>query len=357
MTGVALAACHDGSSNSPPPPEVEGPYASDDLWMCKPDLDRNYCLDADLDVTFIWSDTSFEFKEHEVAADPEFDCFYVYPTQDFTEEPGNYEDLDNVEPFLRSLYNQAARFSSLCNLYVPIYRQMTIGTYSLGEDLKDSEFYQLAAGDIDEAFSQYLKESGDRPFVLMGHSQGSHMLIELLQQRFDSDPALRERLISALLLGPVNLLEVPEGQLAGGSFENIPLCSHATDNACIVAYDSIAEGSPLIENRETAPCVNTTLLGGSAGVYEYSIFNTDDAPFPHDVGTQWIAYPEMHTARCHREDNYLSVGVVDNPPATLPLSPAVVQAFLGGSTLHQVDVNYAIGDLLRIVAAQADSRP
>ena len=136
--------------------------------MCKPGIDIDYCLDADLDVTFIWSDSSFEFREHEVAVDPGFDCFYVYPTQDFTEEPGNYEDLDNVEPFLRSLYNQAARFSSLCNLYVPIYRQMTIGTYSLGEGIKDSEFYQIATGDIDEAFSQYLKESGDRPFMLIG---------------------------------------------------------------------------------------------------------------------------------------------------------------------------------------------
>lgn len=110
---------------------------------------------------------------------------------------------------------QAARFGSLCNLYVPRYRQATIGSYpdDGGTDLYDLESFQVAYADVLDAFQTYLATYNEgRPFVLLGHSQGTHHLIRLLQEEFDDAPALRGQLISALLVGPTGRLRVPPGR-------------------------------------------------------------------------------------------------------------------------------------------------
>jgi hypothetical protein len=289
--------------------------------------------------------------------DPEFDCFYVYPTVDLRDEPGNTEDLTNDEPMLEPLYNQAARFTELCAVYAPLYHQMTIGTYDLG-DYRDTEYFDIAFDDVDEAFTQYLQDSGNRPFVLIGHSQGSQILHELLLQRFD-DKKLRERLISALLIGPLELLMDAEGIVFSSGDEGIPYCSHATDTSCIIAYDTVAAGGMSERTfEEPRPCVDPTRLGGNNGVFENTIWATDNGmPFPETVDTPWIAYPELHTAECEA-DGFLAIDTLEEQRQP-PLSPQVLQLVLPdnllGDTLHDTDVNWAIGDLLRIVATQSEN--
>ena len=348
---LGLAGCSDSSDRSKPP----GPYAADDLWLCKPGIAEDRCLQLDLTTTHIFEDNSQVVFQHEVALDPEYDCFYVYPTVDQRSDPGNMQDLvAGEELMLRPLYNQAARFTSLCKVFAPKYRQMTIGSYAV-EDVRNSEFFATAFADVDEAFAQYLLENPRRNFVLLGHSQGSHMLLELLAQRFENNAQLRERLISALVIGPVGWLEVPPGEVAGGSFDNLPLCTHATDNACIVAYDTNAEGVARPEPDQALPCTDPTRLGGAPGILENMFYNDQEGiPFPPGVETGWIAWPAMHTANCD-SDGYLSIDTVqqDREPT---VTPQVVQLFLGGS-LHQADYNYTLGDLLRLVSIQADSMP
>jgi len=344
---LLLIGCSDGSDSRNP-----GPYAADELWMCKPGATSNRCLELDQTITIVYSDTSQAVFEHTTAVDPDFDCFYVYPTVDLSEEPGNTEDLTDDEPALGALYNQAARFTERCNMYAPLYHQMTIGTYDLG-DYRSTEFYDIAFNDVNEAFSQYLRESRGRPFVLMGHSQGSHMLLELLLQRFENDPKLRQRLISALIIGPLGRLIRPEGVILPDNFDNIPLCTHATQTGCIITYDTIDAGGLEERVANSRPCVNPTLLGGNHGVLENTIWKTDGAlPFP-GIETLWIGYPALHTASCE-PDGFLAIDTLDDERKT-PASPQFLQAVIAGDTLHITDVNWAIGDLLRIVSTQADN--
>ena len=82
------------------------------------------------------------------------------------------------------LYNQTGRFTELCSVYAPFYHQRTLGTYDPG-GYRSTEFYNIACNDVDEAFSQCIRESGEHPLVLSRHSQGSHMLLELLLQRLE----------------------------------------------------------------------------------------------------------------------------------------------------------------------------
>jgi len=353
---LVLAACSDSdNSNNLITP---GPYAAEDLWLCKPGAASNRCAELDQTLTNVLSNNSFAVFEHTPLTDAGFDCFYVYPTVNLAPEPGNTLDLTDDTLMLRPLYNQAARFTELCNMYAPLYRQMTIGTYSIPGGYRNSEFFKVAFSDINEAFNQYLLESGNRPFVLMGHSQGSHILLELLKQRFENDPALRERLISALLIGPTGNLKVPAGEISGGTFQNIPLCTHATDTACIIAYDSIATGGfdergPVAQPR---PCVNPTLLGGNPGILENTIWETGNGmPFPPSIETPFAGYPALHTANCE-PDGFLAIGTVDEERQP-PVTPQLLQTVLGDSSLHIPDMSYGMGDLLRIVATQAENLP
>jgi hypothetical protein len=328
-----------------------GPYADESLWLCKPGITLDRCLELDQTITYVYEDGNMAVFEHEPVVDASFDCFYVYPTVDFREEPGNMLDLSDDTPMLRPLYNQAARFTQLCDLYAPKYRQMTTGTYDL-EDEFDSEYFQLGYSDVEEAFDQYLLENPGRNFVLMGHSQGSHVLLQLLENRFENDEVLRDRMISALMIGPTGRLEVPPGVLSGGTFDNIPLCSHATDTGCIIAYDSIAAGEEgqRPEPSQPRPCVNPTLLGGEPGILANTIYNSDEGiPFPEGVETYWIGYPGLYAAECE-QDGYLGGAIA--PGRFTPFSPQLIQEFFGGS-LHDIDYNVGMGDLLRIVEAQA----
>ncbi len=144
-------------------------------------------------------------------------------------------------------------------------------------------------------------------------------------------------------------------RLAPGSFANIPLCSRATDTACIIAYDSVAAGDREREPVDTPiPCVDPTRLGGNPGMLENTIWGADNGmPFPESIDTPWVAYPGMHTAGC-AADGFLLVDTVEEERKP-PLSPQALQIFLASSTLHIADVNFALGDLLRIVATQAES--
>jgi hypothetical protein len=101
--------------------------------------------------------------------------------------------------------------------------------------------------------------------------------------------------------------------------------------------------------------VNPTLLGGNPGILATTFWEkASGIPLPETIATPFAAYPELHTANCET-DGFLAIGTVieERQP---PISPQTLQALLGG-TLHIPDVNYALGDLLRIVAIQADSMP
>ena len=71
------------------------------------------------------------------------------------------------------------------------------------------------------AFKTYLKKyNHGRPFVLIGHSQGSFVLEQVIAKQVDSKPSVRKRLLSAILMGG-NVL-VKDGKAVGGTFKHIP---------------------------------------------------------------------------------------------------------------------------------------
>ena len=96
---------------------------------------------------------------------------------------------------------------------------------------------------IKAGFEDFLTHQLDgRPFVVIGDSQGAAMLNMLLARLVDDVPALRSRLVTAIILG--GNVEVPAGQLVGGTFKHIPACSRLGETGCVIAYSSFPSTPP-----------------------------------------------------------------------------------------------------------------
>jgi len=48
--------------------------------------------------------------------------------------------------------------------------------------------------------------------------------------------------VTALLVGALGFYTEPEGAVVGGSFQNVPLCSTAEQNGCVITFNSYADG-------------------------------------------------------------------------------------------------------------------
>ena len=86
--------------------------------------------------------------------------------------------------------------------------------------------------DVRDAWNYYLKnDNKGRGVVLVAHSQGSFILIDLIRREIDGKP-IQSKLVSAILMGTV--VPVPKGKDVGGAFQKIPLCHSASQIGCLI---------------------------------------------------------------------------------------------------------------------------
>lgn len=354
-------------------------YTNANLWLCRPGIDANECY-GDLDATAFYPDGTSEVLTHVRAADPAFDCFYVYPTVNLT-GTGNTTDLSDISHVQDALLSQGARFSRICEVYAPLYRQLAIGTAGAstgdGGSVSLNGDSNIAYGDVKAAFNQYLSTwNKGRKFVLIGHSQGTLMLQRLMTEMFDVDSGadLRARMISALLVGGGP--SVPENEAVGGTFRNIPACTAAAQTGCIVAYNSYAKEAPPPDNALfgrsnggneivcTSPLVLARNGGLSKGSYVPKKLNTP-AFVPNAPGgtvppfdTPYAVFPDVFHGECVRESGFHYFQVSVGTPACDQRSVAPYRNTLTegiGFGLHVVDFNLFLDDLIEGVKLQADA--
>ena len=133
------------------------------------------------------------------------DVFYVYPTVStisFAENDSSWF-ADITLPEVREEANGNQRFNKMLydeyNFYAPYYRQMIFEAYQQPDDTLE-KLARFAAADVNDAFQYYMTHyNHGRPFFLMGHSQGSQMLIELLKHGMTE--AQRELMVAAYCIG------------------------------------------------------------------------------------------------------------------------------------------------------------
>jgi hypothetical protein len=348
--------------------------SAETTWLCKPGLASNPCTSSEEATVELANGASF--TEHaQPAKNPPIDCFYVYPTvsSQFTEN-ANLE----IGPEEKQIaIDQASRFSQTCKVYAPIYPQLTIPAINTPGGITP-EGSAIAYVGVLTAFEEYLARYNDgRGFVLIGHSQGSAMLEQLIKEQIDPNPALRKKLVSAILLGG-NVL-VPKGKPVGAMFKNVPACENAAQTHCVVAYSSFLEeppnpsyfgrvASPLLggtvseeelENDEVL-CVNPSLLVQSNHAGPLLRYESTE-PFPGLLGeyvkapkasTPWVAYPGQYTGQCERANGatWLQLTDVGGPQDKREQIEEVLGPLWG---THLEDVNVALGNLVGLTAIEA----
>ena len=365
---LAAAAPLPAQNNAPAPAAPD--YSKDADWLCLPG--RSDVCSTPLATTALNPNGYGSTGRSTVAKEPPLDCFYVYPT--VSRDQGMNSDL-NVSEEKGAALVQFARFAGVCRTFAPIYRQMTLGaiaTYSAGGSVDAAA--ALAYRDVAAAWRNYLAtKNGGRPFVLVGHSQGSLMLQMLIAREIETNPAVAERMKLAIIPG-FNVM-VPQGKLVGGTFKKTPLCSHPGETGCVIAYSSFREKNVPPDGAMfgfaeqpgmTVGCVNPARPGASDWVpldsYWYSrsgqqvpggpISWSSEGPPP----TPFLRTEGLVSAKCVNDGQrgYLSIRTNHKPGERwtdhIGGEVAVLGMFLPGWGMHIADVEEAQGDLIRDVA-------
>src|SRR5437764_7641958 len=141
------------------------------VWLCKPGLRHDPCTSS-MTATVEAAGGLAGVQHASPTRKPKIDCFYVYPT--VSGQPTVNANLHVDPEEIVVAQNQASRFSQVCRVYAPMYRQLTItGIFSNPGALGRGVAYE----DVLAAWHKYLKRfNHGRGVVLIGHSQGSFLL-------------------------------------------------------------------------------------------------------------------------------------------------------------------------------------
>jgi hypothetical protein len=372
-----VAAQSPAAPAAPPAAALDkNDYSKPETWLCRPGHTDDACA-IDLTTTVIAADGTMTKETWTGNPQAPIDCFYVYPT--VSADQGTLSDMAAGNEERNVIRQQFARFGSQCRTFAPLYRQVTLGglrtVLATGNiDLDRRQGYD----DVLAAWNHYLKnDNNGRGVVLIGHSQGSMVLMRLIAEEIDGKP-IQSRLVSAILLG--TNVPVPKGKDVGGAFKNIPLCKGADQTGCLISFASFRSTIPPPANTlfgrvagegMESTCTNPAALGGGSGPLHAYLTGTGSliatsAQQKHQwvagsalVETPFVSVPGLLTAKCatNEHGHFLEVTVTGNPADPraddIPGDLGPPGKPLTNWGLHLIDVNLAMGNLLDIVSQQS----
>ena len=350
------------------------------VWLCKPGKKPDPCAPG-LSTTVYNAPLSQAIGvEHSKAEhNPPADCFYVYPTVS-DEKTGNSDLVIQDTESSIALY-QVARYSQYCRVFAPMYRQVTLAGAGLPGAPPSMTKANPALGvkDVEDALADYLEHyNHGRPFVLLGHSQGAGVLEAVIAKKVDPKPAVRKRLLSAILMGGNMLVKGNTG--IGGYFKHIPACRGATQLGCVIAFSTFDQPVPQDSlfgrpgalkalGRGTPPkgdevlCTNPANLAGGSGLIDPIQPSAPFAPgstialglsilkwhVPSPSTVFW-ASPKSYTAKCQDSNGAHVLEVTARDGAQTP-TPAPTPEW----GLHLLDANLSLGNLIGIVRSESSA--
>jgi hypothetical protein len=369
LAAPALAQEAPAAPATPAAPD----YAQASAWLCLPG--RADPCGAPLPTAALNANGYGSVGQAVANPNAPVDCFYVYPT--VSRDAGFNSDLTPGPEESFTAQVQFARFAGVCKPYAPMYRQATMAALmaQMSGQPGAAASMPTAYADVVAAWRHYLaKYNNGRPFVLIGHSQGTIHLIQLLAREVENSPA-HGRMLSAILLG-FNV-DVPEGKLVGGSFQKSPLCSRVGETGCVVTFVSYRATNP---PPPGALFGRTATPGMTVGCTNPARLSTATAPLdgywpsgmalngtPDKIGwsaqgkppTPFVRTDGLVSAACVNRPGvgYLSIVVNADPTDArtdnIPGDVEIGGRPLPGWGLHLADMNIAQGDLIALVEEQA----
>ena len=343
------------------------------VWLCRPGVAPDPCTPG-LSTTVYGAKLHKLGVQHPTAVKrPAIDCFYVYPTvSDQTTGNANL----HIDPEERSIaLYQAARYSQYCKVYAPMYRQVTLAGIGTGAAPSTKPNNALTLSSVRSAFAYYLAhDNHGRGFVLIGHSQGSFILRQLIAKDVDPKPAVRGRLLSAILLGG-NVLVKPGPKGVGGDFKHIPACRSNAQLGCVIAFSTFDQPVPKSSQfgrpssilgapgtkGDIVLCTNPAALAGGRAIVSPILPSAPFAPGtviavgnailqltqPHPK-TVWFTERDAYSAQCVNSNgaHVLMLKALHGAQVAHPAPNA-------DWGLHLLDANIALGDLISIVHSES----
>jgi Protein of unknown function (DUF3089) len=336
------------------------------VWLCRPGTALDPCTYSRASTSVSASGaTSVSSSPAPSSIAKRFDCFYVYPT--VSTQKTNNSNLAIQRPEIAAAAAQASRFSQVCNVWAPMYRQATNTALANGQATNPT-VVNVAYTSLLSAWRDFLAHDDDgHPIVFIGHSQGAAMLIRLLRSQVDPSPKLRRQLVSAIILG--GNVQVPVGRDVGGSFAHIPACNSTSQTGCVIAYSTFPSTPPPLalfgrpgqgvsfQSGQTARvgqrvlCVNPVMLSSASGTLQPYFLTVTAQPKGVTVTTPWVTFPGLYTARCETVGNATWLQV-DTASVSGDPRPTVTESLGPLWGYHVSDVNLALGNLVGDVAAQ-----
>ena len=373
---AALAAASPAAAQAPAAPAAVD-YSVARNWLCLPG--RKDVCSTPLPTTALNPNGYGSTGPSPVAKDPPIDCFYVYPT--VSRDPGMNSDLNPGDEERRAAESQFARFASVCRPFAPVYRQMTVAAvaaFATGANIDRPAV--LSYFDVLAAWRNYIRTRNQgRPFVLIGHSQGTLHLIQLIAREIENEPAVARRMKLAILAG-YNVL-VPDGKLVGGSFKKTPLCSRPGESGCVIAWTSFREnnipprGAIFGYSNQpgmTVACVNPARPGSRDWVrFDSYVFARSALPVPGGPiswstegpsPTPFLRVDGLVSGKCVSDGprGYLAIRTNADPKDKrtdrVGGEVAILGMFLPGWGMHLIDMSAPQGDLIREVGELSRGR-
>ena len=192
-------------------------YSRDSSWVARPGLPNDPSH---------WLPDGFTGSTSGRAA-----VFYIHPTTYLERDRWNAPlDAGGDTEFRTRLFvqSQASAFNAAGQVWAPRYRQAAFGAFLLkSEDAQKA--LDLAYQDVSAAFDRFVKESGRRPILLAGHSQGALQLERLLKDKIAGKPIAR-RVVAAYVVG------WPVSAAADEPMLGLSPCGKDDQTGCILSW-------------------------------------------------------------------------------------------------------------------------
>ena len=162
--------------------------------------------------------------------------FYIHPTTYLETDRWNAPLFAHGDTEFRTklfVQSQASAFNGVGEIWAPRYRQAAYGAFLLKND-DAAKALDFAYRDVAAAFGEFVRESGDRPIILAGHSQGALHLERLIREKVAGKP-IAKRIVAAYVVG------WPISTTADLSAVGLPACSGPAQAGCLLSWMTFAD--------------------------------------------------------------------------------------------------------------------
>jgi hypothetical protein len=196
-------------------------YAKAENWVARPDLP---------DDPSRWRPDGVAHGQGDAAV------FYVHPTTYLGRDRWNAPLQPGGDTGFRTnlfVQSQASAFNGAGEIWAPRYRQAAFGAFLLSSG-DAQRALDLAYSDVAAAFDEFLRQAGDKPIILAGHSQGALHLERLLKEKVAGKPVAR-RIVAAYVVG------WPVSAAADLPALGLPACATGEQSGCILSWMSFGD--------------------------------------------------------------------------------------------------------------------